>query len=313
MNDIAPGHDEATQNELTRLVQSDHVVLFMKGNRTAPQCGFSASVVEILDRYVPEYTTVNVLADPAIREGIKKLSDWPTIPQLYVAGEFLGGADIVRQMDADGELVTVLGSAVAKIEPPAVTITDAAAAVFRQASAEGDRDDELRVTIDAAYRHDLSLGPSQQNDVATIANGIKLVFDPASARRASGLVIDYLEAPQTGFKMDNPNAPARVEQTSPSQVKAWLDAGEPMRLLDVRTPAEHATAHIEGATLVTGDNIDELMKLPKNTKLVFHCHHGMRSFQAAQHFAQQGFRDLHNLEGGIDAWSTEVDETVPRY
>jgi monothiol glutaredoxin len=313
MNDIAPGHDQATQNELAKLVRSDQVVLFMKGNRSSPQCGFSAAVVEILDRYVPEYTTVNVLADPAIREGIKKYSDWPTIPQLYVGGEFLGGADIVKQMDADGELVAALGKAVAAIEPPAITVTNAAAAVFRQASAEGDRDDELRVTIDTAYRHDLSLGPSQEHDVVVLTNGIKLVFDPASARRAAGLVIDYMEEPQAGFKMDNPNAPTRVEQTSATQVKAWLDAGEPMRLLDVRTPAEHATAHIEGSTLVTSENIDELMKLPKNTKLVFHCHHGMRSYQAAQHFAQAGFRNLHNLAGGIDAWSTEVDDSVPRY
>lgn len=313
MNDLAPGHDEATQNELAKLVQSDQVVLFMKGNRTTPQCGFSAAVVEILDRYLPDYTTVNVLADPAIREGIKKFSDWPTIPQLYVGGEFLGGADIVRQMDSEGELVKALGSAVKAIEPPSVTVTDAAAAIFRQASAEGDRDDELRVTIDSAFRHDLSLGPSQEHDVAVINNGIKLVFDPASARRAAGLVIDYVEAPQAGFKMDNPNAPTRVEQTSPKQIKAWMDAGEPMRLLDVRTPAERSTASIEGSTLVTNENIDELMALPKSTKLVFHCHHGMRSYQAAQHFAQQGFRNLHNMVGGIDAWSTEVDDSVPRY
>jgi monothiol glutaredoxin len=313
MTEAAPGHDEATQNELAKLVRSDHVVLFMKGNRSAPQCGFSAAVVEILDRYVPEYTTVNVLADPAIREGIKKLSDWPTIPQLYVAGEFVGGADIVRQMDADGELVKTLGNAVKAIEPPAVTVTDAAAAVFRQASAEGDRDDDLRVTIDAQFRHDLSLGPTQEHDVAVISNGIKLVFDPSSARRAAGLVIDYVEAPQAGFKLDNPNAPTRVEQTAAKQVKAWMDAGEPMRLLDVRTPAERSTASIEGSTLVTDENIDELLALPKDTKLVFHCHHGMRSYQAAQHFAQKGFRNLHNLVGGIDAWSTEVDESVPRY
>ncbi len=313
MDHVAPGHDQATQDELAKLVRSDQVVLFMKGNRTTPQCGFSASVVEILDRYVPEYTTVNVLADPAIREGIKKLSDWPTIPQLYVGGEFIGGADIVRQLDADGELVKALGAAVRAIEPPAITVTEAAAAIFRQASADGDRDDELRVTIDAAFRHDLSLGPSQEHDVVVITGGIKLVLDPASARRAGGLVIDYVEAPQAGFKMDNPNAPARVQQTTAAQVKAWMDEGVPMRLLDVRTPAERATAAIAGSTLVTGDNLDELMALPKASRLVFYCHHGMRSYQAAQHFAQAGFRDLHNLVGGIDAWSTEVDDGVPRY
>ncbi len=313
MNDIVPGHDEATQSELANLVKSDQVVLFMKGNRGAPQCGFSATVVEILDRYVPEYTTVNVLADPAIREGIKKFSDWPTIPQLYVGGEFLGGCDIVQQMDSDGELVGALGGAVVPTEPPKVTITDAAVNVFRQASAEGDRDDVLRVTIDAGYRHDLSLGPSQTHDVAVIANGIKLVFDPSSARRAKGLVIDYVEKPQSGFKMDNPNAPAQVHKIGAKDLKAWLDGGEALRLLDVRTPAERATAHIEGSVLVSGDNIDELMDLPKDTKLVFYCHHGMRSFQAAQHFTQQGFRDVHNLEGGIDAWSLQVDDSVARY
>jgi monothiol glutaredoxin len=270
-------------------------------------------VVEILDRYVPEYTTVDVLADPAIREGIKKFSDWPTIPQLYVKGEFLGGCDIVRQMDADGDLVPALGGSVKPIEPPSITITDAAAKVFRQASKEGDPDDTLRVTIDPAYRHDLSLGPPQAHDVAALANGIKVVFDPASARRAKGLVIDYVEQPQAGFKMDNPNAPAQVQQTSVKDVKAWLDAGEDFTFLDVRTPAERDTAHIEGSTLVDGDNIDELMALPKDTKLVFYCHHGMRSFQAAQHFVQQGFRSVFNMAGGIEAWSSEVDPGVPRY
>ncbi|MEM9456945.1 MAG: Grx4 family monothiol glutaredoxin [Myxococcota bacterium] len=313
MNDIAPGHDEGTQSQLATLVKSSPVVLFMKGDRTTPQCGFSATVVEILDRYMPEYKTVNVLADPAIREGIKKFSDWPTIPQLYVQGEFLGGCDIIRQMDAEGDLVGALGGEVKPIEPPSVTITDAAAKIFRQASEEGERDDVLRVTIDPAYRHDLSLGPNQSHDVAVIANGIKLMFDPASARRAGGLVIDYVEQPQAGFKMDNPNAPADVQQLPATEVKAWLDAGESFELLDVRTPQERQTAHIEGSTLVGGDNIDRLMKLPRDTKLVFYCHHGMRSYQAAQHFVQQGFRRVFNLTGGIDAWSNEVDSGVPRY
>ncbi len=313
MNDAAPGHDQGTQDELARLVKSDAVVLFMKGNRGAPQCGFSAAVVEILDRYVPEYTTVNVLADPGIRGGIKKFSDWPTIPQLYVGGEFLGGCDIIKQMDSEGELVAALGGAVAAVEPPTITVTEAAAKIFRDASAQGDRGDELRVTIDSAYRHDLSLGPSQQHDIAVISGGIKLVFDPSSARRAAGLVIDYVEEPQPGFKMDNPNAPAQVTQTSPAEIKAWLDAGESLHLLDVRTEQERATAHIEGSTLVDAAILETLMDLPKDTKIVLHCHHGMRSYQAAQHFTQQGFRNVHNMVGGIDAWSTEVDSAVPRY
>src|SRR5262245_53621623 len=90
--------DDATRQRIEKIIGSDRVVLFMKGSRQMPQCGFSATVVQILDTLVPQYTTVDVLADPRIREGIKAYSSWPTIPQLYVAGEFLGGCDIVREM-----------------------------------------------------------------------------------------------------------------------------------------------------------------------------------------------------------------------
>ena len=102
--------DDATRQRIEKIIGSDRVVLFMKGDRQRPQCGFSATVVQILDRLAPEYTTVDVLADPRIREGIKEYSSWPTIPQLYVAGEFLGGCDIVREMYASGELQQALGS-----------------------------------------------------------------------------------------------------------------------------------------------------------------------------------------------------------
>ena len=95
---------EATRSKLASLIASDRVVLFMKGNRAAPQCGFSARVVQILDSLLPEYTTVDVLRAPDVREGIKEYSSWPTIPQLYVDGEFLGGCDIVTELYTTGEL-----------------------------------------------------------------------------------------------------------------------------------------------------------------------------------------------------------------
>lgn len=92
------------------IIGSDDVVLFMKGYPTAPQCGFSAGVVQALDQLGCSYASVNVLEDMEIREGIKAYSDWPTIPQLYVRGEFVGGCDIVREMYASGELGTLVGS-----------------------------------------------------------------------------------------------------------------------------------------------------------------------------------------------------------
>ncbi len=96
--------DDATRERIGSLIGSDRIVLFMKGNRQFPQCGFSAQVVAILDRVAPDYTTVDVLQDPAVRQGIKEFSSWPTIPQLYVDGEFLGGCDIVTEMFQAGEL-----------------------------------------------------------------------------------------------------------------------------------------------------------------------------------------------------------------
>jgi monothiol glutaredoxin len=96
--------DENTRKLIDHLVQNNKVVLFMKGNRSFPQCGFSAAVVEVLKKHGVEFHAVNVLQDPAIREGIKEYSEWPTIPQLYIGGEFVGGCDIVREMDANGDL-----------------------------------------------------------------------------------------------------------------------------------------------------------------------------------------------------------------
>ena len=90
-------------------INNNDVVLYMKGSRKLPQCGFSSTVVEILKRVgVSEYKDINVLLDMEIREGIKKFTDWPTIPQLYVKGEFIGGCDIIREMYEDGELEQLL-------------------------------------------------------------------------------------------------------------------------------------------------------------------------------------------------------------
>ena len=100
-------------------VKSNDVLLFMKGTPTFPQCGFSSQVVQILDYLGVDYKGVNVLADEEIRNGIKEFSNWPTIPQLYVKGEFVGGCDIVREMFQSGELVTHLGEQGVKHQAPA--------------------------------------------------------------------------------------------------------------------------------------------------------------------------------------------------
>jgi monothiol glutaredoxin len=99
---------DPTAERIKGIVGGNDVVLFMKGIPGAPQCGFSAAVVQILSQLAVPFKSVDVLADQAIREGIKVYSDWPTIPQLYVKGEFVGGCDIVREMYQAGELGALL-------------------------------------------------------------------------------------------------------------------------------------------------------------------------------------------------------------
>ena len=100
--------DEQTRKYIEHLVSQNRVVLFMKGNPTFPQCGFSAAVCDTLKKHGVAFHHVNVLREPAVREGIKAYSDWPTIPQLYVDGEFVGGCDIVRELDFRSELGPML-------------------------------------------------------------------------------------------------------------------------------------------------------------------------------------------------------------
>ncbi len=305
--------DQAMRQRIESIISSDEVVLFMKGNRNFPQCGFSATVVQILDSLVPSYTTVNVLAEPEVRQGIKEFSDWPTIPQLYVRGEFIGGSDIVREMYANGELKTLLGAA--ETPAPTITVTDAAARALKEAlAAEGGPGDFIHLAVDPSFQHNLDLGPRPPHAIEVQSNGVTLLIEPMSARVANGVTIDFVEEGlNKGFKIDNPNRPREVVQISPADLKAKLAAGEIKELIDVRTPQERQTAHITGSKLLDDATMQYLSGLDPATPIAFHCHHGSRSMAAAEHFRQRGFRNLYNLRGGINAWSAEVDSSVPRY
>lgn len=303
----------ALRERIQSLVDDNEVLLFMKGSRQQPQCGFSARVVGILDGLVGDYQTVDVLSDPDIRQGIKLFSEWPTIPQLYIKGEFVGGSDIVAQAAASGELVEMLGIELEDIDPPSITITDAAAERLREAT-QGQPGNFLRFSIGAGFRYQLALGPKQFGDVEVSAGGITLLLDRASARIAEGTVIDFeRQGLQSGFVITNPREPQPVTQLSGSELKAWQDAGEDFVLVDVRTPRERAIAAIEGSMLLDAEGAKTLDALDKDTRLVFQCHHGIRSQQAAEYYREQGFTKVFNLSGGIDAWSREVDGSVPRY
>ncbi len=304
--------DPAVKEQIETTIGQHQVVLFMKGTRSMPQCGFSATVVQILDSLLDDYQTVNVLADPSIREGIKDFSDWPTIPQLYVSGEFVGGCDIVKDLFESGELERSLGVELPEIPPPNVKLTDAAAEAFKGAL---QKDNEfVRLEIDSRYQHSLSIGERGARDIEVQTGPLTILVDRGSARRAEGVQIDYVDTPDgKAFKIDNPNEPPGVQSVNVRQLAEKLKAGESLELFDVRTEKEREIAVIEGTVLLDRSTQDHIMSLPKNTPLYFVCHHGNRSRQAAEFFLNQGFSKVYNVEGGIEAWSQDIDPDVPRY
>jgi len=316
--------DDATRQKIEQDVKGHPVVLFMKGTPQAPRCGFSATVAGILDELVGEYKTVDVLADSTLRDGIKEYSDWPTIPQLYVKGQFVGGCDIVREMYENGELHETLGVKLDAVEAPRIHVSAAAAKALQEALAEASSDEPggthyIRIEVAGDFQHALSVTTKKPRDVEirvseSGASGLTLLLDRASARRAGGLSIDYVEgADGPAFKLENPNEPPRVKSVSVKELQAKLQAEPGLKLFDVRAQKERDQASIEGSRLLDREAQQDIMKLDKATPLYFHCHHGGRSQQAAAFFLSHGFSNVYNVTGGIDAWSVEVDPKVPRY
>jgi monothiol glutaredoxin len=295
-------------------LQSHRVVLFMKGSPAQPRCGFSAKAAGILDGLLAGYGHVDVLADPEIREGIKEYGQWPTIPQLYVGGELLGGSDILEQMHNSGELHAALGVPGPDRTPPHIEVTPAAAEAIGRAMADAEPGVALHLAVDPRFNAQFQLKPAGGHEIVVEAGGLRILVDLASAPRARGMRIDWVEdARGAGLSIHNPNAPAPVRPLSVQDLHDRLIAGT-IDVVDVRPAAARALAPFPHPhEVLDEDSQDRLAALSKGTPLAFLCHHGNSSRQAAEHFRGLGFLDVYNVEGGIDAWARDVDPKVPRY
>ncbi|HVJ36688.1 MAG TPA: Grx4 family monothiol glutaredoxin [Stenotrophomonas sp.] len=305
--------DPALRSRIESLLQSNRVVLFMKGQPGMPQCGFSAKAVGALEGLGVDYAHVNVLADQEIREGIKAYGDWPTIPQLYIDGELVGGSDIIEQMANSGELSGLLGLQAPDRTPPSITITPAAVEMLKGALADAPGA-ALSLSINAQFQPNFQLVPADANAIAAESNGLRVQFDLPSARRAEGITIDWVDDIRgKGLAIDNPNAPKPVQELAVRDAADRVTAGSVI-LVDVRPPEERAIASVNVAfRSLDGNGRAELESLPKDSALAFLCHRGGRSLQAAEQFRALGFNQVYNVTGGIDAWSDEVDGGVPKY
>ena len=304
--------DSTVRQRIESLLAEHRIVLFMKGTRHAPSCGFSAATAGVLNDMLDDYLSVDVLADEAIRQGIKEYGNWPTIPQLYVEGELVGGADIIQGMAASGELHRLLGVAEPDRTPPDITISERAAREIRAALADAEGMG-LFLAIDGRFQPQFQLREVTGHEIRATAGGIDVLFDPASAQRARGARIEWVETAQgEGLSIDLPSAPPAVHALDVQALKKLMDEGR-VKVIDVRPAEDRALAPFSGAEVLDADSHDRLVGLPKDTALAFICHHGNSSRRAAEHFRERGFRTLYNVEGGIEAWSREVDPSVPRY
>jgi len=288
---------DGLKQRLNNIINSEKIVLFMKGDRNGPQCGFSSRVVRVLEGLTDNYKTIDVLSDPDIRNGIKEYSEWPTIPQLYIEGDFVGGCDVVEQLSKTGDLMKLIGEG----EPlalPSIVITDSAAESIREVCKQyPDLNVHLNITDD--WVHEFNLAPNSGHVIAVENNGLR---------------IDIEQTPEGSvFSITNPNAPPMVSQMSVHELKQLQDSGDTFYLFDVREQSERDIALIAGSRLLSEENIKFIDTLDRNSIMIFQCHTGVRSQSAAEYFRDQGFTRVYNLSGGIDAWSVEIDAEVARY
>ena len=308
--------DPALRSRIETLLQSNRVVLFMKGAPDAPQCGFSAKAVGVLNALRPSsYAHVDVLADAEIREGIKQYGNWPTIPQLYIDGELVGGSDIVEQMASCGELHGVLGLAAAGPHARRRSrITPAAVEMLRGAIDNAGGGYAVQLDIDARHNAKLQLAPVDANAIAVEVDGVRVQTDLAAARvapTASASTGSTTNA-AAAWSCDNPHAPPPVQPLSPPKsMRACAPAT--LRLVDVRPAEERALAAVAGAVRhVRRRPATRSRRCRRTRALAFLCHHGGRSQQAAEHFRGLGFREVYNVVGGIDAWA-DLDAAHRKY
>ncbi len=308
------GSNSAVHRQISSILASNPVVLFMKGTPQHPRCGFSAKSADVLSNLAPGFFGVDVLSDDDIRQGIKTYGNWPTIPQLYVKGELVGGSDIIMQLYNTGELHQLLGVAAPDRSAPEIFISVAAATAIRAGMAD-EPALGLHLRIDGRWQASFQLAPIEGHEIKAVAEDLNVYMDVQTAQRAKGLRIDWIESLQgSGLSITNPNAPSLVKPMTVSDLAAALKTARPPLVIDVRPEHDRLRAPFPlPSRVLEGNTLSALEALAKSQPLAFLCHFGNSSKQAAEHFKSLGFTEIFNVEGGIDAYAREIDASVVRY
>lgn len=272
----------------------DAVVVFTIGSTVD---GASQEMIERCARYGADPTVLDASEDPLFADHLSDPRMLAHFPLLCVRGGLVGGLEVVRQLDARGQLREVLAGADEAV--PRIALARSAADELRRALVEPSQC--IRVAVSETFEHELSIDSEQPDDVRVIVGDVPILLDPQSASRAEGLAIDWIEAPDGGhaFRIDNPNRPEPVHLVD----RAWLECeGRSLDLLiiDARTSAEYARAHLDQARLLDATLVDALEQLNRNTTLLFYCNGGIRSKKAAERYRELGFAKVYCLTEGVE-------------
>lgn len=295
--------DQTTQR-IEQMLDENNIFLFMKGTPQTPMCGFSSNTVKILkDLIGDDFASFNVLEDPEIREGIKTYGQWPTIPQLYVNKELIGGNDIVSEMFNTGELHELLNLDQPDRTPPTISITDEALSHIK----EGLKDmgnHQLFLSVDDEFNTRFSLEQPKGYEVIADVGDLKVYMDIGTAKRSNGVEISWVDELQgSGLRIKNPNEPPPVLDLSVAELQDWLatDVDKP-HVYDVRSPDKIADGTVDTAVRLDKEAIEKIESMDKETPLVFVCQVGQSSMSAAEFFRKKGYTKVFNLTGGYNAW-----------
>lgn len=257
----------------------------------------SKEMIERCQHHGADPTLLDASQDPLFVEHLTDPRMRAHFPLLCVRGGLVGGIDVVRHLDAQGQLREVLTSADAEV--PRIALSMSAAEELRRALVEPNQC--IRIVVTEAFEHELSLDNEQPDDLKLIVGEVPILFDPQSASRANGLAIEWIETADGdhAFRIENPNRPEPVHLVD----RAWLEReGSTMDLLiiDARTSGEYARTHLDQARLLDANLVDALEHLSRETPLLFYCNGGIRSKKAAERYREIGFAKVYCLSEGIE-------------
>jgi monothiol glutaredoxin len=314
-----------TKESIQEVVTKDKIVVFAKGTKEVPRCGFSGRAIQIFQSFNKPFEVVDILSDPTIRPALVQFSQWPTTPQIYLDGEFIGGSDIITEMQKSGELekkvLNSFGEEYKEVqEDERVSITDEAASKVKDFMEDDFEFLRLAVTIkgdDRAYSLELDSHTSAATDLKWKVKGLTVIIAKSMSDLFEKMDVSWVNKNgNEGFAIKEAGTPPAlpvpidIAKADMAQLmRSELEAGK-LWIVDVREADEWKSGHGEEAVHLPLSRLEKEWKDsgfdPKDT-LIFYCAAGKRSLSAANHFRHKlGFPNTRSLVGGIGNYPANI-------